>query len=103
MGKSTSGPDWIDIEAMMRAMSALHSGRVGVTILPDGIGSSGGLSISCSMMFDVLPGSSLPQIVSTESTWPCNGHANLPGHVYGGLHRLDYEISKVYQNEALWK
>jgi hypothetical protein len=103
MGKSTNGPDWIDIEMMMRAMGSLHTGRVGVTILPLGIGSSGGLSIACSMMFDVLPGSQLPPVVSTESTWPCNSHADLVGHVFAGLHTLDYEISKVYKNEALWK
>lgn len=103
MGKSTNGPDWTDVEMMMRAMGSLHSGRVGLTILPLGIGSSGGLSIACSMMFDVLPGSSLPAVVSTESTWPCNSHADLVAHVFGGLHRLDFEISKVYSNEVLWK
>jgi|SRR5215207_4391619 len=103
MGKSTIGPDWIDIETMSRAMSALHSGHVGVTILPRGIGASGGLSISCSIMFDVLPGSSLPPVVSTESSWPCNEHLTVESHIFAGLHRLDFEISKVYKNEDLWK
>jgi hypothetical protein len=103
MGKFSSGPDWTDVEMMLRALSALHSGHAGVTILPLGIGSTGGLSVSCSMMFDVLPGSSLPEHVSTESTWPCNSHASLAQHVFAGLHELDFEISKVYNQESLWK
>lgn len=103
MGKSTNGPDWTDVEMMLRAMSSLHSGHAGVTLLPLGIGSSGGLSVSCSMMFDVLPGSSLPAHVATESRWPCNSHSSLAQHVFAGLHALDFEISKVYNQESLWK
>lgn len=103
MGKPTTGPDWHDVETMLRALSVLHSGHAGVTILPRGIGSTGGLSVSCAMQFDVLPGSSIPDIVSTEAVWPCNEHHDLAAHVYKGLHELDFEISKVYKNEALWK
>jgi hypothetical protein len=103
MGKSMSGPDWTDVEMMMRAMSALHSGHVGFTVLPHGIGSSGGLSVMCQIAMDVLPGSSIPAQIGTESTWPCNSHASLAAHVYAGLHKLDFEISKVYNQESLWK
>lgn len=103
MGKSTNGPDWIDVEAMMRAMSALHSGQVGVTVLPVGIGPSGGLSVSCTMTFDVLPGSQLPGSVNCVSTWPCSSHAEMAAHVFAGLHALDFQISKVYNQESLWK
>jgi len=103
MGKSTNGPDWTDVEMMLRSLSALHSGHAGFTVLPAGIGATGGLSVACSMMFDLLPGSSLPEIVSTESKWPCVDHADLAAHVFAGLHVLDFEISKVYKNESLWK
>jgi len=103
MGKSENGPDWTYVEMMMRSLSALHSGLAGFTVLPDGIGSTGGLSVACSMMFAVLPGSSLPPVVSTVSTWPCNDHKTLAAHVFAGLHKLDWEISKVYKNEKLWQ
>jgi hypothetical protein len=103
MGKSESGPDWTDVEMMMRSLASLHSGRVGFTVLPNGTGATGGLSVGCSMMFDVLPGSSLPPYVSTVSSWPCNSHATFAGHVFAGLHALDFEISKVYNQESLWK
>lgn len=103
MGKSTRGPDWTDVEMMLRSLSALHSGHAGVTLLPLGIGSSGGLSVSCSIMLDVLAGSALPEVIATESDWPCNEHADLASHVFAGLHKLDFEISKVYKQESLWK
>lgn len=101
--KSTNGPDWTDVEMMMRAMSALHSGEVGMTCLPRGIGSTGGLSIAASIMFNVLPGSALPPCVSVVKDWPCTSHKELPAHVFALLHQLDYEISKVYNQESLWK
>jgi len=103
MGKSSNGPDWTDVEMMLRSLSSLHSGHAGFTVLPSGTGSNGGLSVACSMMFEKLPGSSLPDCVSTESKWPCADHATLAAHVFAGLHALDFEISKVYKQESLWQ
>lgn len=103
MGKSMSGPDWTDVEMMLRALSALHSGEAGLTILASGHGSSGGVSVAASIMFDVLPGSSLPPCVSVVKGWPCTQHVELAAHCFALLHELDYEISKVYKQESLWK
>jgi hypothetical protein len=103
MGKSTTGPDWTDVEMMMRALSSLHSGEVGLTILAVGPGSSGGVSVAASIMFNVLPGSSLPPCVSVVKDWPCTNHVELAAHCFALLHELDYEISKVYNQETLWK
>ena len=102
MGKSSNGPGWIDVETMMRAMSALHTGHVGLTVLPRGIGSSGGMSTSASIMFDVLPGSSIPPCVSVIKNWPCAAHSTFAGHCFALLHELDFEISKVYSSSTLW-
>jgi hypothetical protein len=101
--KSTSGPDWMDVEMMMRALQGVHSGHVAVIVSPCGTGSTGGVDLVASMIFDVLPGSSLPQTVQVKSGWPCNGHATLAAHAFEALHRLDFEIGKTYKNETLWK
>lgn len=101
--KSTSGPDWIDVEMLMRAISALHSGHAGVTILPRGIGSTGGLSVAASIMFDVLPGSSLPECVSVTKDWPCSQHAGIASHCFALLHELDFKIGQTYENRSLWE
>ena len=101
--KSTNGPDWIDVEMLMRAIGGLHSGHVAVIISPDGIGSSGGVDVAASMLFDVLPGSSLPASVAVHKSWPCATHKTLASHAFSLLHDLDFEISKVYKNESLWK
>lgn len=101
--KSTNGPDWIDVEMLMRAIGGLHSGHVAVILSPDGIGSSGGVDVAASMLFDVLPGSSLPASVAVHGHWPCDKHKTLATHAFSLLHDLDFEISKVYRNESLWK
>lgn len=99
----TKGPDWTDCETIMRAISGLHSGHVALIVSPAGTGSSGGLDVAASMLFDVLPGSSLPASVVTRKEWPCTTHATLAAHCFRLLYELDYEISKVYQQESLWK
>ena len=101
--KPTNGPDWIDVEMLMRAIGGLHSGHVAVIVSPDGIGSTGGVDVAASMLFDVLPGSALPVSVVTHSAWPCNTHRTLAAHAFSLLHDLDYEISKIYKNETLWE
>lgn len=98
-----SGPDWTDVEMMLRAMSALHSGDVGLTVLPAGIGSSGGLSVAAMIMFDVLPGSSIPKSVEVIKPWPCLQHGTFPGHCFALLHELDFKIGQTYKQESLWK
>jgi hypothetical protein len=55
------------------------------------------------MLFDVLPGSSLPESVISRGAWPCDKHATLAAHAFSLLYDLDHEISKVYKQEELWK
>lgn len=100
---SSTAPDWVDIETMMRALSGLHSGHVAVIVSPDGIGFGTGVDVAASILLDVLPGSSLPASVVTRSVWPCDTHSTLTAHVYSLLYDLDNEISKVYRKESLWK
>ncbi len=101
--KSTSGPDWIDCEMLMRSLEAIHSAHVAVIVSPAGVGSSGGVDVSASALFDVLPGSALPASVVARGGWPCSGHATLSAHVFKLLHELDYRIGQTYKNEALWR
>ena len=100
---SSNGPDWMDVMGMMLAISSLHSGNVALIITPGGIGVDGGLDVAGSMLFDVLPGSSLPDSVIARSGWPCDKHVTLASHALSVLYELDHEISKVYKNENLWR
>jgi len=102
MGKSLSGPDETDVIAMMAALSALHSGKVDLTMRIDPHGYVPFAVVDIVMHFDVLPGSAIPAEVGVSAEWPCNTHTTLWACLYAGLHRLDYEISKVYSQESLW-
>jgi hypothetical protein len=101
--KSTNGPDWIDVEMLMRALEGLHSAHVALIISPAGTGSTGGVEVAASALFDVLPGSSLPASVAVHKKWPCTAHASLAGHCFAALHELDFRIGQTYKNEALWE
>jgi hypothetical protein len=97
------GPDWIDVEMMMRSISALHSAHVAVIVTPFGTGSTGGVEVAASALFEKLPGSSLPESVAVNKGWPCSTHKTLAAHAFALMHDLDFAISKVYQNERLWE
>lgn len=99
----STGPDWIDVEMLMRAIGGLHSGDVAVIASPAGAGSTGGVDVGASVLFHVLPGSSLPEHVCVTKRWPCATHKTLAAHAFALLHELDFEISKVYKNESLWE
>lgn len=99
----TSGPDWVDVEMLMRAIGGLHSANVAVVVSPCGTGSSGGVDVAASAIFEVLPGSALPESVSVNKKWPCDTHKTLASHAFAILHELDFAISQVYQNEKLWE
>jgi len=97
----TTSPDWIDAEALMRAMSALHDGHVALIISPDGIGASGGLDVAASIIFTVVPGSNLPESLVRRGGWPCDTHSTLCAHVFSLLYDLDHKIGETYRQRSL--
>ena len=100
---SSNGPDWTDVETLIRAIGALHSAHVAVILSQCGIGSSGGISVVASALFERLPGSQLPPSVQVKAEWPNATHATLEGVAFAQLYALDYEISRVYEQSSLWK
>lgn len=89
---STTGPDETDLQGAMRAIGALHSGEVTVIITPIGGSPNGGLLITVAMSLTVLPGSSLPSLVTVESRWPCVDCKTLVGHLWGQMIALDHAV-----------
>lgn len=100
---ASNGPDWTDVEMLMRAIGSIHSAHVALVVSPLGSGFDGGVMVVASALFELLPGSALPPAVQVEKAWPCNTHRTLGAHSFALLHELDYAISKVYKNEELWK
>jgi hypothetical protein len=99
----STGPDWIDVEILMRAIGGLHTAHVALVVSPFGIGATGGLEVTANALFDLLPGSALPEGVGVTKRWPCVTHKTFAAHAFALLHELDFAISKVYQNESLWQ
>lgn len=101
--ESSTGPDVLDCAVMMGAIQALHSAHVAVIVSPPGIGSPTSVDVALSALFDLLPGSQLPEAVAVHGSWPDKEGRTFWGLVYDLCWRLDHEVSKVYKNESLWK
>jgi len=97
----TGGPDWTDIEALLRALDGLHSGRTRLVILAEGAGSTGGLSIEMITEFDALPGGRQFPLVKTVSKYPCRDCATMSDHIFGGLYFHDVAIERAYEQLPL--
>jgi len=102
VGKFThSSPDWIDVEALMRAIDSLHGGKTGLLLSAEGIGGGTGLKTELFTVFDALPGSSQLTEVKSTSVWPCGSGCGLVDHVFQGLYKHDFEISRSYEQREL--
>lgn len=100
--KSSIGPDWTDLRAMMVAISAIHSASIELIVSPLGTGSSGSVTVKAAAHFDLLPGSSLPETVEVKAEWPNKRNAQLTDLAYNLLWQLDHQIGQVYQQSGLW-
>ena len=100
---SSSGPDVLDVMAVMSAIGTLHSAHVALIVSPDATSPGTSIELAVSALFDVLPGSSIPSGVGAHASWPNKKGTSFWGEVYALAWALDEEISKVYKNEELWK
>jgi hypothetical protein len=94
---SGTTPDWMDVEASIRAIDGIHLGMTMVTILPAGAGSSGGLHIAITSHWEVLPGSVAISEVITERTVAEHSCEAIPAIVLTGLYAHDFAIGQAYQ------
>lgn len=95
MGKRTNGPDWTDIETTMRIIGKLHDGVISLTILPSGIGSTGGLRIVTSYAESIEAVEGPDDIHCTETYWPCKEGCTFEGHAYAQLIGLDFQLEMM--------
>lgn len=99
--KSTNGPDWIDLRAMMLAVGQLHTAEVELIVSPLGTGSTGAVQVKLVAHFDLLPGSSLPETVQVMGEWPHPDRKSLTDLAYNLIWQLDYQIGKAYNQMSL--
>jgi len=101
MGKYTSGIGLTEGIAMMGAIEAMHACRVKLTVTTAGQAHNGNALIDLEAVFDVLPGSELPKIVSVSHKWPSRAASTFEGLFYNLCWQLDYAIQKAYEQMEL--
>jgi hypothetical protein len=102
MGKSTSGPDWTDVAMLMSAIGSLHGCQVVLCVTADSQGHNGQLAILAEARFELLPGSSLPRVISIREGFPSNRGATMGEMCYNAVWQLDHQISKEYEAMPLF-
>jgi len=95
------GPDWIDLEMMMRALQGVYQCRVAVMFSPAGIGSTGGGTVTVRADFDVAPGGSAAEPTTVEAHWPEMYARTIEGLVFDLLWKLDWKISQDTKVKSL--
>lgn len=99
--KSTNGPDWTDIEAMLRSIEGLHGGAVVLSVSTVGIGASGGLALSAVHSLETLAENATHSGVGVDALWPSKDCATMEGLWYQLLWRLDFAIGENYQQQKI--
>ena len=100
-GRAANGPDWVDLEAAMRAVGNLSGGTVMVTCSPLGIGATGGLRCAVSWTSNTESVGGDQVMAITESTWPCPEGCTLEGHLLAGIYQLDHALVKRMKQSEL--
>jgi hypothetical protein len=98
---SSNGIDVTDVGMMVSALESLHTTRVVIQITTRGAGHNGGLHIGVDALFNVLPGSDLPKVVSVNADWPSTKARSFLGLMYNLLWQLDYAIQQAYEQMPL--
>jgi len=100
--KSGSTPDWLDVEAALRAIADLYSVTSMVTILPEGTGATGGMKIAISSTWETIDPCPGDATVITARLSQCYSGDALPAFVLGGIiqHEYELEIAMKHQNNA---
>ena len=93
-------PDWMDVAAALRAVDAIHLGKTMVSISAQGIGSSGGIAVVISTLWEVLNGSRHRDLVTTERLWTGHLESELPAFVLGGIYHHDFACGQSYQQRT---
>jgi hypothetical protein len=90
-----------DAVAMMAAIEAMHTCRVRLIGTTRGQGHNGSMHIELVAEFDLLPGSSLPKLVSVSMDWPSRAARTFEGLLYNLCWQLDYAIQQAYEQMKL--
>lgn len=83
------------------ALDSIHGCRTGIAITTAGLLANETASVAILSVWDTLPGSQEPLMVTTERKLTSRELQDLPAIVYNGLYAHDFSIGKAYQQRSL--
>jgi hypothetical protein len=101
LARSTNGPDWVDVCFFLLALDTVHACKTVVTISTPGLLANETALVTLLSVWDTLPGSQEPMMVTTERKLISRELQELPAIVYNGLYAHDHSISEKYKQRKL--
>lgn len=95
--RPTNGPDWVDVCMYLLALDSLHGCKTAVTITVNTLLAKETATVALLSVWDTLPGSTEPMMVTTERQVSSSELQRLPEVVYNGLYAHDFSIGEAYR------
>lgn len=86
--------------AYVRVIDQTHGCKTGITITESIRHAPFGTLVMVSSVWDILPGSAEPLLVTTENEVSLTGTLELPVVVYNGLYAHDFAIGNAYKQNG---
>lgn len=102
--ESSSGPDWVDVVMLAKAIETMHGVNVVIGLVATPF--TGPLfETHISAVKHESPASVVgAPVLDTRGAWPCPEHKTLQACIFDGLYKLDFAISKqFYSQENMWE
>jgi len=94
--ETKNSPDWIDVFATQRALEALHSVIVYITMTAAVFDGPGGCITIAAIRSSRHGDASVlgEPVICISGDWPCKEHADVQSCVYSGLLSMDSALSR---------
>ena len=90
--KSSNGPDWIDIRALIGAMEQLHEMQLTILLTRDGMYDGPGLrAVVLAVPNNPMEGVTQGQL-SVSGVWPNSASSTMTAHIFNLLMMIDRQV-----------
>lgn len=98
--RQVNGPDWQDIEAIMKTIEEHHGCTITLMLLSDGLHAGDGLALHALAIKQGELSEELAAGIGAGMSWPCRAHRTLEGAMMELLMRIDHEALQQWWKQG---
>lgn len=93
--------DWIDVTTLMTGINGIHEVTVELTVTAGSQGHNGLLNYTVLAWVPTVEPQQTRVVAEVKGSWPNRNYPSFDSEVFNALYKLDYEISKAYDQRPL--